>query len=153
MPKHQECHKCPYDQKARTVCLNCRKVSQEFNAAEVSRSGVSILSLDALQDNHHEAEYDQAHDTPVITEEDHEEFKLLGQSGQFPKALMRFFESWIRRSPLARDTIAARIAYPEKTNREIAKIIGCTDAHVGNILLSFYKTMKIRMPINQHKNR
>jgi len=136
--------------KASRICLNCKGPSQERNAAEVTRSGVSMLSLDAMQENHHEAEYDQAHDVPAM-EGDQSSVRFKGISARQSEALQEWFRGWLRRSPPARDTIAARLAYPEHSNKAIAKLIGFTEAHVSNIMLSFFDEMEIKGRRNKRR--
>jgi hypothetical protein len=109
-----------------------------------------MLSLDALQENHHEAEYELAHDVPIVPDEGND-FQFVGISKRQSNALKAFFEAWVRRSPSARDTIAARIAYPEKSNKDIASLIQITEQHVSNILTSFFDTMAIRGRRNQRR--
>jgi hypothetical protein len=135
---------------ASRICLNCKGPSQERNAAEVTRSGVSMLSLDALQENHHESEYDQAHDVPII-EGDESSVRFSGMSTRKSESLQQFFRTWLRRSTPARDTIAARLAYPEKSNKAIAALVGVTEAHVSNIMLSFFDEMEIKGRRNKRR--
>lgn len=109
-----------------------------------------MLSLDAMQENHHEADYDQAHDVPVLDGDQHD-VRFKGVSIRQSTALQQFFRAWLRRSPPARDTIAARLAYPEMSNKAIAKQIGFTEAHVSNIMLSFYDEMEIKGRRNKRR--
>lgn len=147
-----ECHKCEKNGKGLLECLKCKGPSAEMNASQVTRSGISMLSLDALHESRHENDYELTHEAPSeIYKPEHDDNPFAGLSKRHSVAIQAFFEDWIRKPALARDTIATRIANPELSNKEIAKKLRITESYVSSILLRFFDSMAIKSRRNRKR--
>jgi hypothetical protein len=133
------------------ACLKCKGPSPENNASETSRHGVSMLSLDAMTDNHHESDYESTFTAPE-TYYDPETTSLCPVLARKYKMFEDFFRRWISMSISQRNIIALRMAQPSWSNKAIADYFEITEQHVSSTIRVFFDNINVRIRKNQKRN-
>lgn len=151
--KYHECHTCPHNMTGSKACLKCKGPSPETNASETSRHGVSMLSIDAMVENHHESDDEHTFTAPQTeTFFDTETISLCPTLQRKHQMFQDFFRRWIAMSMPQRNIIALRIARPDWSNRAIAEYYDITTQHVSSTIKVFFAKINVRVRQNQKRN-
>lgn len=151
--KYHECHTCQHNMTGSKACLKCKGPSPETNASETSRHGVSMLSIDAMVENHHESDDEHTFTAPQTeTFFDPETISLCPTLQRKHQMFQDFFRRWIAMSMPQRNIIALRIARPDWSNRAIAEYYEITEQHVSSTIKVFFAKINVRVRQNQKRN-